>query len=106
MPKKKLSESKLENEYQADLIKKLNKEYGETNVIKIPGSVRQGIADIEVTCGCKYARLEAKAYKDAAHQPLQDYYIDLINSQGAFGRFIYPENEDKVLEEMKDYFNK
>lgn len=106
MANKKPVSAKNENVYQANLIKKLNKVYGKDNVLKIPGSVRQGIADIEVTCGCKYARLEAKAYKDAEHQPLQDYYIDLANKQGAFGRFIYPENEEEVLSELSDYFNK
>ena len=49
MPKKKLSETELESKFQAKLIKKLEKDYGEDNVLKIPGSVRQGIADIEVT---------------------------------------------------------
>lgn len=106
MATKKVSETKLESEFQARLIKQLKKEYGNDNVNKIPGSVRQGIPDIEVTCGCKYARLEAKAYESAEHQPNQDYYIDKCNKDGAFGRFIYPENEKKVLAELKDYFNK
>ena len=106
MSKKKISETELESKFQAKLIKKLEKDYGEDNVLKIPGSVRQGIADIEVTCGCKYARLEVKAYEEAEHQPNQDYYINKINEQGAFGRFIFPENEEEVLNDLKDYFSK
>ena len=106
MANKKVSYEKLERDYQADLMKKLKTEYGNDNVNKIPGMVRPGIPDIEVTCGCKYARLEAKAYKDAEHQPLQDYYIDKCNKDGAFGRFIFPENEEEVLADLRDYFNK
>lgn len=106
MAKKRPNNFKTENEYQAKVIKKLKDIYGENNVNKLPGSVRQGIPDIEVTCGPKYARLEAKAYEDAEHQPNQDYYVNYTNEQGAFARFIYPENEEQVLSDLSDYFNK
>lgn len=100
-----MTDTKKENEYQAYIMKKLRKTYGDDYVIKIPGYVLQGIADIEVTHGAKYARLEAKAYKDAAHRPNQEYRINEINKQGGFARFIYPENEKEVLKELNDFFN-
>ena len=104
--KKNKSEKELESEFQSSLIKDLRTLYGEFNVNKMPPSIYQGIADIEVTCGPKFARLECKAFSSASHQPNQDYHVDRTNKDGAFARFIYPENKDEVLEELRDYFNK
>ena len=65
----------------------------------------QGIYDWTIQKGSKAAALEIKKSKDAPHRPNQDYYINKINEQGGFGRFVYPENEKQVLEDIVNFFN-
>ena len=65
---------------------------------------RQGLPDRLVMLGDKYALLEFKQHEKAKHQPNQDYYVDKINSQGGFARFIYPENSGEILDELLKWF--
>lgn len=63
----------------------------------------QGIPDMLVLHKDKWAILENKRSAKAKHQPNQDYYVDKMNDM-SFSRFVYPENKDEVLEELKSYF--
>lgn len=72
-------------------------------VLKNNASMIQGIPDRTVYFADKFAMLEFKKSKDAKHQPNQDWYIDKINSNGGFARFIYPENEEKTLADLKKF---
>ena len=91
----------LERDYQKGLIKRIKNLMPEgTRIIKNDAKLKQGIQDLLVSYGNRCACLEVKKSKNAKHQPNQDYYVDLVNSQGGFARFIYPENEDTVLKEM------
>lgn len=94
-----------EADYQAKLIKKINKMIPGCIVLKNDSSYLQGISDLSIFHGPKYALLEVKISEDAEHQPNQDYYVDKTNDDGGFARFVFPENEKKVLAEMHDYFN-
>jgi len=94
-----------ENEYQGKLIKKIKAKLPDCDVLKNDSSIIQGIPDLSVLNGPKYAYLEVKISKDAPHQPNQDYYINKANKNNGFGRFIYPENEKEVLNDMINYFN-
>ena len=51
----------------------------------------------------KWASLECKKSGSASHRPNQEYYVDLMNKM-SFSRFIFPENKDEVLEELKKRF--
>jgi hypothetical protein len=64
----------------------------------------QGIPDLLVLYKDKWAALECKKTADSRHQPNQDYYVGRMNDL-AFSRFIFPENEKEVLDELKHYFN-
>lgn len=63
----------------------------------------QGIPDLLILYGNKWATLENKKSANAIHQPNQDYYVELMD-QMSFSRFIYPENKDEVLDELYLYF--
>jgi hypothetical protein len=52
----------------------------------------------------KWATLEVKIDEDAEHQPNQDYYVGKMNEM-SFSSFIFPENEEMVLNELILFFN-
>lgn len=95
----------LENKFQAKLIKKLKKEYPGCIVMKNDSSYIQGIPDLLVLYKDKWASLEVKKTEKARHQPNQDYYVDKMNEMGGFSSFIYPENEQEVLDELRYRFD-
>ena len=94
-----------ESNYQAKLIEKLNSEFPNCIVLKNDAKYLQGIPDLVIFSGSKYAMLEVKTSKDALHQPNQDYYVKKFHSE-SFGSFIFPENEKKVMKQLKIFFNK
>lgn len=94
----------LENKFQANLIKKIKKEYPGCIVMKNDASYIQGIPDLLVLYKDKWASLECKKTSKARHQPNQDYYVGQMDKM-SFSRFIFPENEQEVLNELKHKFN-
>ena len=96
---------KKENEFQRKLKKEIKNMFPGCIVTKLdPGDI-QGIPDLLILYKNKWATLENKRNENADHQPNQDYYVDKMNKM-SFSRFIYPENKEKVLEELKENFNK
>lgn len=94
----------LERDYQSDLKQRIKAQMPKgTKILKNDSSCLQGICDLLVSYGAKAAWLEVKRSKAAPHRPNQDYYVNQINSQGGFARFIYPENEEEVISEMRGW---
>lgn len=85
-----------ESEYQARLIKKLRRMFPECVILKNDPSYLQGIPDLVIFYGVRYAFLEVKASETTKVQPNQPYYIELLNSM-SFAAFIYPSIEKEVL---------
>lgn len=94
----------LENKFQANLIKKLKALYPECVIMKNDSSYIQGIPDLLVLEKDKWASLECKKSANARHQPNQDYYVGKMNDM-SFSRFIFPENEKEVLDDLHHWFN-
>lgn len=92
-----------ENEYQGNLIKEIKKRFPGAMVLKNDSSYIQGIPDLSVFYKDKYAFLECKKSENEKHQPNQDYYVSKINDM-SFARFIYPENQEEVLDELQKSF--
>ena len=95
--------SKLESGFQDRLRDELKILFPGCFVLKMDQF--QGIPDLLVLYKDKWALLENKKSAKATHQPNQDYYVDLFNKL-SFSRFIFPENKNEVLEELKKFFNK
>lgn len=95
----------LENKFQANLIRELKNEFPECIVMKNDSSYIQGVPDLLVLHKNKWASLEVKRSSNASHQPNQDYYVDKMNEMG-FSRFVYPENKDNVMTDLRLYFEK
>lgn len=93
-----------ESSFQKNLKEKLKKLFPGCYVFKTDALQLQGVPDLLILYKDKWAGLECKAYKDAPHRPNQDYYVTQFDDQ-SFARFIYPENEQEVLNELSVYFN-
>lgn len=92
-----------EAQYQAKLIKKLERTFPGCEVFKNDPGYRQGILDLTILFGPCWAMLEVKAHAHAAVRPNQDYYVERLNGMG-FAAFIYPENEEEVLLALQEAF--
>ena len=93
-----------ENRYQSELIKKITTLFPQSMILKNDPNYIQGVPDLLVLCNEHWAMLEVKASRKASHRPNQEYYIAKLNHMG-FARFVYPENEDKVLRDLDEYFS-
>ena len=92
-----------ENAYQARLIKPIKSELPGAEVMKLDANYKQGIPDLLILFKDRWAILECKQSASASHQPNQDYYVDHLNGM-SFSRFIFPENEEEVLNDLKSAF--
>lgn len=72
-------------------------------VVHLDPTEIQGIPDMLVLYENKWAALEGKQTINASHRPNQDYYVELMDHM-SFATFVYPENKDRVLKELYNYF--
>lgn len=97
--------AKLESKFQKELIDEIKDRYPGCVVLKNDSGYIQGIPDWTILYKDKWAVLEAKREAKATHQPNQDYYVDKLNDM-SYSSFIYPENKDKVLNQLSKVFGK
>lgn len=93
----------LENKFQAKLIKKLKAIFPGCIVMKSDSSYIQGIPDLLILFGSKWASLECKKSANASKRPNQEYYVNRMNEM-SFSRFICPENMKEVLDDLYKTF--
>lgn len=94
----------LENKFQSNLIKEIKKEFPGCMVLKNDPTYIQGVPDLLVLYKEHWCSLEVKKSAKAKHRPNQDYYVDKMNDM-SYSSFIYPENKETVMEELKKQFN-
>ena len=104
-----------ESKFQADLKKELKQMFPGCIVTKLDSSDIQGIPDLLILYKNKWATLENKRSKNATKRPNrsekdrknprpnQEYYVEKMNEM-SFSRFIYPENKEVVLDELRKTF--
>lgn len=95
--------AKLERDFQGNLVKDLKKMFPGCIVMKNDSSYIQGIPDLLILHNDKWASLECKKTANANRQPNQEYYVGVMNEM-SFSRFIYPENKEEVLSELRKTF--
>ena len=93
----------LENKFQAKLIKKLKEIFPGCIAMKNDSSYIQGIPDLLILFGSKWASLECKKSTNASKRPNQEYYVNRMNEM-SFSRFICPENMKEVLDDLYKTF--
>jgi hypothetical protein len=97
--------TRLENEYQMELIPKIYALFpGEPLVDSIviindPNYI-QGIPALSVFFRSRWAMLEVKASEKSRERPNQRWYVENWG-QYIFTAFIYPENEEEVLNALQ-----
>jgi hypothetical protein len=64
---------------------------------------QQGLPDILILFGDRWAMLEVKKSANEQTQPNQEYWVDHYNGW-SFCAFIYPENEEQVLSDLQSTF--
>ena len=93
----------VESKFQSILIKELKERFKGCVVVKNDANYMQGIPDLTIYYGNRWAMLETKRSEDAPHRPNQDYYVSVFNSM-SYAAFIFPENKEVILNEMEQAF--
>lgn len=93
----------LESTYQRQLIKNLRQRFPGCVVLKNDANYMQGIPDLTILYGDRWALLEVKAARDSDQQPNQAYYVQQLNEM-SFAAFIYPEIQEEVLDALQQSF--
>lgn len=94
----------LENKFKTKLIKELKEMFPGCIVAHFDPNEIQGLPDLLILYGDRWAALEGKRNANASHRPNQDYYVGLMNDM-SFAAFIYPENKEEVLYELQQAFS-
>lgn len=90
----------VERNFQSKLIKELKAKFPGALVLKNDPNYIQGIPDLLILYNDKWAALECKRNEKASHRPNQDFYISKMDEM-AYASFIYPENKERVLDELQ-----
>lgn len=89
-----------ENSFQAHLIKRIKEELPGCMVLKNDANYMQGIPDLIVLYGTRWAMLEVKRSLDAPSQPNQEYYRHKLDNM-SFADVVAPENEEAVIHDLQ-----
>ncbi|QEQ93945.1 VRR-Nuc domain protein [Streptomyces phage Kardashian] len=89
-----------EAKYQSELIKKLRLLFPDCVILKNDPGYLQGVPDLVIFNGDRYAFLEVKASETSPTRPNQVYYVELFNKM-SFADFIHPSNEEEVLSALR-----
>lgn len=93
----------LESKFQANLIKELKEMFPGCLVLKNDPNYIQGIPDLTILWGDRWATLEVKKSAKATNRPNQEHYVKLMNNM-SFSSFIYPENKEVILFDLQQAF--
>lgn len=91
--------AKLESAYQRKLCDRIYDMFPDCFIMKNDPEEYQGIPDLLILFEDKWAMLEVKLAANSDRQPNQEHYVERF-SEMSFAAFIYPENEEDVLQEL------
>lgn len=92
-----------ESLYQAKLIDKLHRMFPDCVILKNDSSYLQGVPDLIILYGERWAMLEVKKSRNTTTEPNQEYYIRMLNEM-SFAAFIDPSTEEEVLYALQQSF--
>lgn len=94
------SQTMLERDFQAELIKTIRALLPGCEILKNDSSYLQGVPDLLVLYGDRWAMLEVKKSLDEPYQPNQEYYIERFDTM-SYATMICPENRELKLDELQ-----
>ena len=92
-----------ERRYQAQIIKKLKFLFPGCIILKNDPAYQQGVPDLILLWHRNWALLEVKVRGEFHAQPNQVYFIQRLDEM-SFAAFIFPENEEEVLDALQQAF--
>ena len=95
--------AKLESKFQKELMDEIRAEYPGCVILKNDSSYMQGFPDWTILYKDKWVVLEAKKSKNAKKQPNQEYYVNQLDGM-SLSRFVYPENKEEVMNDIRKTF--
>lgn len=93
----------LENKFKTKLVKELERTFPGCIILHMDPTEIQGIPDLLILYGNKWAALEGKKTASASLRPNQGHYVRIMDRM-SFASFIYPENKDEVIDALYGYF--
>lgn len=95
----------LERDFQHELIQELKHEFPGCIVLKNDPTYIQGIPDLLILYGNKWAALECKTNPKSSIRPNQMYYVTEMNRM-SYASFVSPQTKVDVLYQLQAYFGK
>lgn len=92
-----------ENTYQHYLIGMIKAMFPDCFIMKNDPTYMQGVPDLLILHGDRWAMLEVKPSERSRSQPNQEYWVRFLDGMG-YASFIYPENEEVVLRDLQLLF--
>jgi hypothetical protein len=92
-----------ERRYQRKIIRRLEGLFPGCVILITGADHIQGIPDLVILWHRFWAALEVKLSPMSPKQPNQDYYIEQLDLM-SFAAYIYPENEEEVLDALQQAF--
>lgn len=89
-----------EKRYERELKKRIRDRFPGCVIMKNDVRQTQGLPDILILIGGKWAMLEVKMSETSPVQPNQPYYVEKFH-QMSFAAFINPGNEEEVLNDLQ-----
>ena len=96
----------LERDFQPKLKKEIRARFPGCYIFKLDSSEFQGIPDLLILWGERWAILEVKREEPTSpddYQPNQEWYIEEFNRL-SFSSVIFPENKEAVLDDLQQAF--
>lgn len=93
----------LENRFKTKLIREIKDRFPGCIITHLDPNEIQGIPDLLILYKDKWVALEGKKTANASIRPNQLYYVDQMNTM-SYASFIYPENKERVLDEISQLF--
>lgn len=94
------AKQKLESEFKGSIINEIRTLFPGCEILHNDANYIQGIPDMLILHGPRYAVLEWKRESNSAKQTNQEWYIDKFNKM-SYASFISPENKEAVLNELQ-----
>lgn len=89
--------------YQLKLIRRIQEMFPGCYILRNDPGMIQGLPDLLILFGMRWAMLEVKLSATAPIRPNQTYYVAKFD-QMSFCAFIYPEIEEQVLHDLQSTF--